>query len=160
MRTTVIPAQVTTVEDTIAGNLTLTQINLLITPVLFSTIIYATLPQRMAFSPYKIPLIAILALVCIILSLRIKGRLVLNWLKILISYLLRPHLYLFNKNTTFSREVMLAPAKERQVITEPTTTTEVTHAQADSSFDYESLFRDTDMQLRFTKKGLLVVKNV
>lgn len=160
MRRTIIPAQVTTVEDTIAGNLTLTQINLLITPVLFSTIIYAALPQRMAFSPYKVPLLAILALVCVILSLRVKGRLVLNWLKILVSYLVRPHLYVFNKNTTFSREVVLAPAKEKQVVTEPATAKVATNSQADSSFDYESLFRDTDMQLRFTKKGLLVVKNV
>lgn len=160
MRTTVIPAQVTTVEDTIAGNLNLTQINLLITPVLFSTIIYAALPQRMAFSPYKIPTIAILAMVCVILSLRVKGRLILNWLKILISYLLRPHLYVFSKNTTFSREIILAPAKEKKAVTQPVTAKVATDSQADSSFDYESLFRDTDMQLRFTKKGLLVVKNV
>lgn len=46
MRSTVIPAQVTTVEDTIAGNLTITQIMLLIAPVLLSTAIYAVVPGK------------------------------------------------------------------------------------------------------------------
>ena len=41
MRTTVIPAQITTVEDKIAGSLNLTQILILMIPVFWATIVYA-----------------------------------------------------------------------------------------------------------------------
>lgn len=40
MKTTVVPAQITTVEDKIAGSLTFTQIIMLVIPLLTSTAIY------------------------------------------------------------------------------------------------------------------------
>lgn len=103
MRTTVIPAQITTVEDKIAGNLNFTQILLLLSALMIDTFIYAVLPQSLHFTLYKLPLIAALTLLCLILSLRIKGRVVLNWFLLLSSYYLRPGFYLFNKNDSFLR---------------------------------------------------------
>lgn len=159
MRTTVIPAQITTVEDTIAGNLTLTQILLLLAPVLVSTAIYAVLPQKLTFTAYKIPLVIAVSLVSILFALRIKGRLVLNWLIILAGYLFRPHLFVFNKNTLFTRDFVIPSVRKKNT----TSTAKVSVPKKDEAtttdFDYPSLVRETDVQLRVTHKGLLIVKN-
>lgn len=104
MRTTVIPAQITTVEDKIAGNLNFTQILLLLSALMTDTFIYAVLPQGLHFTMYKLPLMAAATLLCLILSLRIKGRVVLSWLLLLSLYYLRPGFYIFNKNDPFSRK--------------------------------------------------------
>lgn len=107
MRTTVIPAQITTVEDKIAGNLNFTQILLLVAALFIDTFIYATLPQRLHFTLYKVPLMAVATLICLILCIRIKGRVVLNWIFLLSSYYFRPRYYLFNKNDLFVREEII-----------------------------------------------------
>src|SRR3990172_5802674 len=103
MKTRVIPAQVTTVEDKIAGNLNFTQILLLIASVIISTGIYATLPEPMKFNLYKFLLIVSVFIIFGTLSLRLKERVVLNWLVLLLTYSLRPNLYIFDKNTTYLR---------------------------------------------------------
>lgn len=159
MRTTVIPAQVTTVEDTIAGNLTMTQILLLIAPVLLSTAIYAVLPEKMVLSAYKFLLIAFTSFLFVSLSLRIKGRLVLHWLMVLSSFMFRPHIYVFNKNALFSRPIVIQPVAKKNVAVLKATRKEKTE-ENHSNFDYSSLLRGTDVNIRFTRKGLLVVKNL
>lgn len=107
MRTTVIPAQITTVEDKIAANLNLTQILILMVPVFWTVLIYALLPQKMHLTLYKFPLVLIVLFICLALSLRIKGKVVLNWLLLLLRYNLRPRYYLFNKNDVYLREIDL-----------------------------------------------------
>lgn len=160
MRTTVIPAQVTTVEDTIAGNLTLSQIILFILPVLFSTAIYAVLPTQMAFTTYKIPLIIVISLGFVVLAIRIKGRLVLDWITLLTVYSLRPHLYFFSKNTLFSREVVVEK-KQKFVESVAVNVSAPTKEETESpELDYESLLRNTGVNIRFTRRGLLVVKSL
>src|SRR3990167_3060130 len=109
MRTTVIPAQITTVEDKIAANLNLTQIVLLLASLFIATFIYATFPPKLGFSIYKIPLFIITFLTCGILALRIKGRVVLNWLFILSAYYLRPRYYVYNKNDLTARNIEFVP---------------------------------------------------
>ena len=98
MRSKPIPAQITTVEDKIAGNLNLTQIMLLMVPVFFTTAAYAVFPPTMQLAIYKIPLVLVVLVLSLILSMRIKGKVVLNWLVILLRYNTRPRYYLFNKN--------------------------------------------------------------
>jgi len=160
MKTTIIPAQVTTVEDTIAGNLNLTQIILLLVPVFLSTFIYALLPQRLAFTFYKIPLIILVSLVFIFLSLRIKGRLVFSWISILSIYFFRPHLYLFNKNTLFARDFVIPARIKKSILPIVAKVALKKKTKEDAvEFDYESLSRTTDVNLRFTRKGLLIVKH-
>jgi hypothetical protein len=107
MRSQPIPAQITTVEDKIAGNLNLTQIMLLMVPVFFTTAAYAMFPPRMHLAIYKFPLVLIVLIVSLILSMRIKGKVVLNWLVILLRYNLRPRYYLFNKNDAYLRTLDL-----------------------------------------------------
>ena len=104
MKTTLIPAQITTVEDKIAGNLNMTQIVLFLAPLFLSTFIYATLPEKMRFNPYKIVMIILTFIVFLTLAVRIKERLILTWLLLLISYQFRPHIFIFNKNESYLRE--------------------------------------------------------
>lgn len=111
MRSTVIPAQITTVEDKIAGNLNLTQIFILMIPIFWTTILFAFLPPVMKLAWYKLLLIAIVFLVCLILSLRVKGRVVLNWLLILLRFNFRPMYFIFNKNDNYLRNIEI-PTKE------------------------------------------------
>lgn len=112
MRTTIIPAQITTVEDKIAGNLNFTQILLLMIPVFWTTIVYVCLTPKMQVVWYKLPLAISVLVVCLILSLRIKGKVVLSWLMVLLRFNLRPKFYVFNKNEAYLRTLDL-PAIEK-----------------------------------------------
>jgi len=106
MRSQVIPAQITTVEDKIAGDFSLTQIMLLLLPVLITSAIYAFMPPSMTLVIYKLVLASVLAIFCITLAVRVKGRLVANWLLVFTRYNLRTKFYIYNKNTTLYREVI------------------------------------------------------
>jgi hypothetical protein len=105
MRNTVIPAQITTVEDKIAGNLNLTQILLLMMPVFVTTILFAFVPPTMKLGILKIVISGILLISCGILAIRVKGRVVLNWLLVWAKFKIRPSYYVFNKNDNYLREV-------------------------------------------------------
>jgi len=104
MKVTVVPAQVTTVEDRVAGNLSFSQLILFAIPVFGGSLLYAILPPFMGTSLYKIILVGIFALLCTVLAIRIKGKIVLLWLITLMRYKLRPRVYIFNKNTSSYRE--------------------------------------------------------
>lgn len=114
MRTTVIPAQITTVEDKIAGNLNLTQIILLLASLFITTFIYAVLPQKLSFTVYKIPLIVVSFMICLTLALRVKGRVVLNWIFLLAGYYFRPRCYVFNKNDSYLRPMDILPELKKK----------------------------------------------
>jgi hypothetical protein len=105
MKTSIIPAQITTVEDTIAGNFTLTQILLFLTPLFVAVFLYVVLPVRLHFGTYKLALIGIVMLLSFILALRIKGKIILHWLFILSVYNLRPRYYISNKNDATFRSI-------------------------------------------------------
>ena len=119
MRTTIIPAQITTVEDKIAGSLNMTQIIILMVPVLWTAVVYIIFLPTMRLMPYKFVLIFLSLLVCLTLALRIKDKIVAEWLGVLFQYRLRPKYYLFNKNNITGRELVIpelpvenAPAKK------------------------------------------------
>ena len=117
MRTRVIPAQITTVEDKIVGRLNLLQMMMLMAPVFFTTLSYAVLPPSMKFVAYKLVLSAIFFITCSTLSLRIKGKVVVNWLEIILRYNLRAKYYIYNKNESHLRTldfptVANSPAKK------------------------------------------------
>lgn len=112
MKTRVIPAQITTVEDKIAGNLNLTQIVLLMIPVFWLMIVYTLFFPQMQVTLYKLPLIVVVLITCFALAIRVKGKVMLNWLIILFKFNIRPKYYLFNKNDDFER-VMNLPSLEK-----------------------------------------------
>jgi hypothetical protein len=103
MKVSVVPAQITTLEDRIIGKLGLSQLLLLVTPVFSSFLLYIVLPPNMHNSPYKIFTICILILLCSLLAIRIKSKIVLLWLVILLKYWFHPRLYVSNKNTQYLR---------------------------------------------------------
>ena len=107
-----IPAQITTVEDKIAGSLNLTQMTLLIIPVFVFMAIYVVFAPSMQFAWYKIPLFILSGSIPPILAIRIKEKIVLTWLVILLRYNLRPAYYLFNKNDSY-----LSPTGKRGLFT-------------------------------------------
>ena len=104
MKMTVVPAQVTTVEDRIIGNLGFSQILLLIVPVFAAAGIFLLLPPFMGGALYKYVIMGIVALLFGLLSIRIKGKILASWLVTILRYNLRPKYYLFNKNVTTGRD--------------------------------------------------------
>ena len=104
MKQTVVPAQVTTVEDRIVGSLGLMQIVLVSIPVLATGLVFVLIPPTMHLSVYKLVGLTLLAILCGGLAIRIKGILVLFWIIIRLRYNVRPRYYVFNKNTTAQRE--------------------------------------------------------
>lgn len=107
MRTTIIPAQITTVEDKIAGSLNFAQILLLMTPILWGTLVYSVFSPAMKLAPYKISLVLIVTLLLLVLALRVKDKIVAEWIGVLLRYKLRPKFYIFNKNDLTERVVDL-----------------------------------------------------
>ncbi|HBO64339.1 TPA: hypothetical protein DD425_00055 [Candidatus Saccharibacteria bacterium] len=100
MKMTVVPAQVTTVEDRIIGNLGFSQILLLIIPVFAAAGIFLLLPPFTGGALYKYIFMGVVALLFGLLSIRIKGKILASWLVTILRYNLRPKYYLFNKNVT------------------------------------------------------------
>lgn len=103
MRTTIIPAQITTVEDKIAGSLNMTQILILMFPVLWTAIIYILFAPAMKLVSYKLGLIGVVIIVCLILVIRIKDKIVAEWLGVVLRYQFRPKYWLYNKNDIANR---------------------------------------------------------
>lgn len=105
MRTTVVPAQVTTVEDKIAGNLGLSQLLLLTLPVFGGSALFVALPPFFNYATYKIVVIVCFAVLCGTLAIRIKGKILLLWAVVILRYNLRPRFYVFNRNSEYLRDV-------------------------------------------------------
>ena len=165
MRTRVIPAQITTVEDKIVGNLNLMQMAILIVPIFFTTLIYALLPPSMSFVAYKLALSVIVLVVCAILSLRIKGKVVVNWLSILCRYNLRAKYFVYNKNEVCLRNLYLPQTLKTSVVKEKTvkakTNVQTTSiiGQVKNLMSLESFIRNEEIDFRYKigKKGGLNV---
>ena len=114
MKMTVVPAQVTTVEDRIIGNLGFSQILLLIVPIFIAAGIFVLIPPFMGGAIYKYFIMGIAAGIFCILAIRIKDKIVALWLVTLLRYNSRPKYYIFNKNTTVLREnYQLAKEQDR-----------------------------------------------
>jgi len=116
MRTTIIPAQITTVEDKIAGSLNMTQILILMFPVLWTAIIYILFAPTMKLVAYKLGLIGIVTLICLVLVIRIKDKIVAEWLGVVLRYHFRPRFWLYNKNDTSNRIIDIPEIPDIAVI--------------------------------------------
>ena len=60
-------------------------------------------------------LIGLSILVCGILAIRVKGRVILNWLAVFIKFKLRPSFFVFNKNDCYLREIETIVKNNNQV---------------------------------------------
>lgn len=103
MRVSIVPAQITTVEDKIAGNISVQQAMLLGIPLLFGFITAVVFPPSGQFVAYKMVIVATLFVICGSLAIRVKDRIVAQWLKLFIVYCARPEHYVYNKNSSYLR---------------------------------------------------------
>lgn len=117
MRISIVPAQITTVEDKIAGNISVHQAMLLGLPILFGFATAVLLPPSGQFVAYKIVMVAVAFVICGSLSLRIKDRIVAKWLALFAIYCARPKYYIYDKNTSYLRasEPVKAVTEEKTV---------------------------------------------
>ena len=119
MKATVVPAQVTTVEDRIMGRLGFSQLMLLFIPIFFGGALYILAPSLFGSDIYKYIIIGIMAVVCMTLAIRVKGKIVAQWLNIVLRYNLRPTYYLFDKNTSAHRQDYTTSTEEANAATDP-----------------------------------------
>ncbi|MEI6478573.1 MAG: PrgI family protein [bacterium] len=120
MRTTVVPAQITTVEDRIAGNLTFVQILLLIVAMISGSTIYLLMPPHLKLDAYKAFFITLAIATFGAMAIRIKGRIVADWIVLLLRYYLRPRIYVYTKCDPVYRDLFI-PVKERSTTRAPET---------------------------------------
>ena len=124
MKLTVVPAQVTTVEDKVAGNLSFTQLLLLTMPVFVDGAFFVLFPPLFKLTALKLIIGVILAVICLMLAIRIKGKLLLTWIVVIGRYNVRPRYYIFNKNDSYLRKVdnqaNQLPDSQDKVIAGPT----------------------------------------
>ena len=118
MKTTIVPAQVTTVEDKITGNLGVSQMLLLVAPIFIGSLLFVLLPPFYEYAVYKVVLLAMLALVCMTLAVRIRGKIILAWIAIMLHYNMRPKYYVFNKNDMHLRHEEYLETESVDVVAE------------------------------------------
>lgn len=161
MRTTIVPAQITTVEDKIAGNLGLSQIILLIAPVFGGSAIFVVLPPFFNYALYKVVLVSFGALLCGVLAVRIKGKILASWVFAILRYNLRPTYYVFNKNNSYTREVIRSVAEVVEPEVEPAAVepSAIPRLSTVEELEVANVIADPSANLRITttKKGELRV---
>jgi hypothetical protein len=92
-----------TVEDKIGGNMSVQQAGLLGVPVLIGFAIAVFFPPSGQFVAYKMIIVAVLFIVCGTLAVRVKGRILAQWIMLLTRYCTRPQYYVYDKNTSYLR---------------------------------------------------------
>jgi hypothetical protein len=104
MRTSIVPAQITTVEDKIAGNFSMQQALLLGSPLILGFFLALLMPPTGQFVLYKVIIVTIFFIIMGPLAIRIKDRIIAQWLHLIILYMIRPSYYVYDKNSTYLRD--------------------------------------------------------
>lgn len=112
MKSIIVPAQITTVEDRIAGNLSFTQMALLIAPAICTGLLFVILPPFVSVTDPKLAMGVVLFVLSGTLAIRLRGELLLNHLVTRVSYNLRPKYYTYDKNDSYLRYEALLVAEE------------------------------------------------
>lgn len=161
MKTAIVPAQITSVEDRVAGNLTFTQLLLMIVPIFFSAAIYVFLPPFLGYKNYKVGIALLLVITCLILAIRIKNKLVVSWIKVIALYNLRPRYFVFDKNSTRIESTMPVKAEQAQSKTKKTKSSFPKHTFSTKelyAFDQISGSPKAALAYATNKKGELYVR--
>ena len=90
MRSTVIPAQITSVEDKITSFLNLKQIIILVVNLILVMIIFLIIPPLVKFTFLKMIIAIILSLIITPLSFKYKGHILIEYLSLILGYKFRP----------------------------------------------------------------------
>lgn len=157
MKSTLVPAQVTTVEDKVTGNLTITQLMLLIVPLFFGSAIFIVLPPFFNYAVYKIVVIICVACLSAMLAIRVKDKILLSWIITLLRFNLRPRHYVFDKNSLHNRDVAepIASLSPRDQVVEEKEIKRTLSPTIPELFSVENLIKHPDANLTFkrNKKG-------
>ena len=119
----------------------------------------------MSFVAYKLVLSVVVLVVCAILSLRIKGKVVVNWLSVLCRYNLRAKYFVYNKNEVYLRNLYLpqtlktSAVKEERIKTETNVQTALVIDQVKNLMSLENFIKNEEIDFRYKigKKGGLNV---
>ena len=103
MKVTIVPSQITTIEDRIFGNLSLSQLVLLICPIVLSGIIYALLPTFHQITIAKLCVISFITICCIGLAVRFNSEIGAIWLIKIIRYQFRPRRFIYTHSSPYLR---------------------------------------------------------
>lgn len=159
MKSTIVPAQITTVEDKIAGSLSMSQLVLLCMPIFIDGVLYILFPPGLKFVLYKVILCIGIALICASMAVRVKGKILLLWAIVILRYNLRPRYYLFDKNDTYLRstqelhevletevvpDAAPATADTKVIVVDPLNVAHIQHLLLD---------RRAELEIKPTKKG-------
>lgn len=109
MKQTVVPAQITTIEDKISGRLSFQQLMLLAGAIFLDFTVYAALPSSMHLSMYKLALLLSITVTACLSAVRIKGKILLSWVITIARYNNRPRRFIFNKNDNYMRYELIGP---------------------------------------------------
>lgn len=99
MRHAVVPAQITTLEDRLTANLTVTQAALIIGAIIADGFIFAFVDPVFKVAVPKTVVAAFATVFFLSLALRVKEKLVLHWTGLMMNYLLRPRIYILGKQS-------------------------------------------------------------
>lgn len=163
MRISIVPAQITTVEDKIAGNISVQQAVLLGVPILFGFAVALLLPPSGQFVGYKVVIVIGLFIICGTLAIRIKDRILAKWLVLFAVYSARPRYYVYDKNSIYLRETDedLSELKEVEIVSPLKKTEAIKSNIAPHEFvRLEQLALDARASVKFEvgKKGELNVR--
>ena len=104
MKTNIVPAQITTVEDKIAGSLTFQQLALLMSPVVIGAISFVMVPEPMQLSLTKIIIDVAVALISGLMAIRVQGKLVMQWAQTILAYVVRSRYVVYDKRERAFRD--------------------------------------------------------
>jgi hypothetical protein len=163
MKTTTVPAQITTVEDKIAGNLTLQQMVLLGGPIFIDFAIYVALPHTLKLNAYKLILMGIITASANILAIRVKSKILLIWTLTIFRYNVRPRYYVFSKSSSYLRNEAPPAIDESEPLT--TSSSKQTIPQDSTQLSEEDIIKLdrilanplADLSFTTTRKGGLYV---
>lgn len=163
MKITVVPAQVTTVEDRIAGNISMSQLTLLALPIFLGGGLFIMLPPVMHSAIYKIILVCLIFVLCAVLSIRIKGKIILFWLATILRYNARPRYYVYDRRSMSGR-IQQSSGLDMEFEDEPVTVSEevkrVLSLSTAEVVELERIMTDPAANLSFVanKKGGLYAR--
>ena len=98
MRHAIVPSQITTLEDKLTANLTVTQAALIVGAILAAGFVFTFVDPAFKVSIPKITIATAASIFFLSLALRIKDKLILRWVGLVLNYLLRPRFYVLTKD--------------------------------------------------------------
>ena len=109
----IVPTQITTVEDKLVGGFTMRQFMLLAVPMALFILLLVLLPPRADIVAYKVVISCVVAFIVMPLAIKVKGKLLLDWLVVFMRYMARPRYYVYDKNTSYLRAMPKEPKKAK-----------------------------------------------